>query len=81
MSAPLSRELLLEIVRERLALPLAADGGAEHLPWRSLHRARLFTAMEQATNLRPDVPALFAADTLDEVYAVYQDAAATGAAR
>jgi hypothetical protein len=66
----------LELIRDELGLPLAADALDQPLleleAWDSVYLLRLVTALESATGARISVPALMRAGTLRELYAVTQ---------
>ena len=74
----ISRDEFNRIVREELRLPLA-DPDLEHafdqeVNWRSIHRVRLFAAVEQLTGRRASVDRLFAEQTASGIYQVFADA-------
>ncbi|GAB3837255.1 acyl carrier protein [Micromonospora andamanensis] len=69
----------IRIVRDELRLPLA-DPDLEHsfdqeVNWRSLHRVRLFVAMEQHAGRRPEVGTLFEERTVRGIYTVFAEQA------
>ncbi|RKT88988.1 hypothetical protein SAMN05421805_10747 [Saccharopolyspora antimicrobica] len=74
----ISRAEFIRIVREELRLPLA-DPDLEHafdqeVNWRSIHRVRLFAAVEQLTGVRASVDRLFEEQTASGIYAVFAEA-------
>ncbi len=71
----ISQADFIRIVRDELRLPLA-DPDLEHhfdqeVNWRSLHRVRLFKAMEEHAGHKVPIGSLFEEQTVRGIYSVF----------
>lgn len=75
----ITRDRFIRTVRDELKLPLAnpdlENDFDQAVHWRSMHRVRLFAALERQTGRKVPVRQLFAQTTVSGIYQLYSEPA------